>query len=126
MFHKILVAFDRSEVGKHVMKPCPKRPQSQPHATACPVFLRRRLSTRHASCLQSGLLREEEVVKRYLEQLEVFKEQGLNLLRSRTEEATAAGVDTEFIHTPGSPGYVICDLARTWVLDRDGASFKYK
>jgi len=107
---------------------CPsKGDQSQPHATACPVFLRRRLSTRHAS-LQSGLLRDAGGgCKAYLEQLEVFKEQGLNLLRSRTEEATAAGVDTEFIHTPGSPGYVICDLARTWgagliVMGRRGHS----
>jgi len=114
MFHKILVAFDRSEVGKHVFDEA----LSLAKATRASLMLLHVLSSYEegypldmplvSSLDYSGM--QEEVVW-YLEQLEVFKEQGLNLLRSRTEEATAAGVDTEFIHTPGSPGYVICDLA---------------
>ena len=53
----------------------------------------------------------------YQEQWETFEEQGLELLRSRTDEATAAGVSTEFTQNSGNPGRTICDLARNWGSD---------
>lgn len=61
--------------------------------------------------------RNDVIVKTYLEQLEAFKAEGLERLRSLTEMATKAGVSTEFTQTPGVPGDTICDLARTWNAD---------
>jgi len=45
-----------------------------------------------------------------------FEKQGLELPRSRTDEANAAGVNAEFTQNI-SPGRTICDLARTWGAD---------
>lgn len=52
--------------------------------------------------------------------LEVYQEaeaQGLERLRSFTDQATATGVATEFTQTIGSPGRAICALAKTWAAD---------
>jgi len=56
---------------------------------------------------------------------EIYREQwqaekGLELPRSRTDEANAAGVNAEFTQNIGSPGRTICDLARTWGADLIG------
>ncbi|MGB8697893.1 MAG: universal stress protein [Thermosynechococcaceae cyanobacterium] len=45
---------------------------------------------------------------------EKYEEQGLKLLRSLCDRATAAGLQTEFTQTFGSAGRVICELARNW------------
>lgn len=45
---------------------------------------------------------------------EKYERQGLELLRSLCERATAAGLQAEFTQTSGSTGRVICDLARSW------------
>ncbi|NJL47200.1 MAG: universal stress protein [Leptolyngbyaceae cyanobacterium SM2_5_2] len=52
--------------------------------------------------------------------LELYQEaesKGLDVLRGFTEQATAAGIPTEFTQSVGSPGEVICTLARTWEAD---------
>jgi nucleotide-binding universal stress UspA family protein len=52
--------------------------------------------------------------------LELYQEaeaKGLERLRSFTDQATAAGVPTEFTQNLGSPGRVICTLAKTWEAD---------
>jgi nucleotide-binding universal stress UspA family protein len=46
-----------------------------------------------------------------------YEKQGLELLRSLCERATAAGLPAEFTQTFGSTGRVICDLARSWAAD---------
>jgi nucleotide-binding universal stress UspA family protein len=51
------------------------------------------------------------------QQWEVLEKQGLELLQSCTDEATLAGVSTEFIQSPGNPGQTICNLASTWGAD---------
>lgn len=121
MFYKILVALDRSEIGKYVFDEA----LSLAKAIRASLMLLHVLSPYEegyppnmplVSNLNYSKMQEEDL-KRYLEQLQVFKDQGLNLLQSRTDEATAAGVNTEFIQTPGTPGYVICGLARTWGAD---------
>jgi len=119
MFHKILVAIDRSEVGKYVFE----QTLSLAKATEASLMLLHVLSPYEAGYPDNMPLsslnasEQDEVVRRYMEELEAFKEQGLNLLRSRTHQAIAAGVNTQFTQTPGAPGYVICDLARTWGAD---------
>jgi len=122
MFHKILVAMDRSEVGKYVFD----KALSLAKAAEASLMLLHVLSPYEEgypdnmpmfSSLDYSSRMDDEVVKRYMEQLEAFKEQGLNLLRSRANHAIAIGVNAEFTQTPGTPGYVICGLARTWGAD---------
>jgi nucleotide-binding universal stress UspA family protein len=52
--------------------------------------------------------------------LELYREseaEGMTMLRGFTDQATAAGIPTEFTQAAGSPGRVICNLARTWEAD---------
>jgi nucleotide-binding universal stress UspA family protein len=63
----------------------------------------------------------------YRQEWEKYEKQGLELLRSLCERATATGLQAEFTQTSGSTGRAICDLARTWeaeviVMGRRGHS----
>lgn len=51
--------------------------------------------------------------ERYREQ----ETRGLDRLRHFTNQATEAGISTEFTQVTGSPGRAICNLARTWEAD---------
>ncbi|QSJ16520.1 universal stress protein [Nostoc sp. UHCC 0702] len=58
---------------------------------------------------------------------EEFEEPGLDLLKSLTEQAIAAGVSTEYYQGLGRPGHIICETARVWeagliVIGRRGLS----
>jgi nucleotide-binding universal stress UspA family protein len=53
----------------------------------------------------------------WLELYEETKAQGLERLRSFTNQAIAAGVPTEFNQNTGSPGREICAIARAWSAD---------
>jgi nucleotide-binding universal stress UspA family protein len=58
---------------------------------------------------------------------EKFEKPGLDLLRSLTDEAIAAGVPTEYYQGLGRPGHIICQTARVWeagliVIGRRGLS----
>ncbi|WP_019505589.1 universal stress protein [Pleurocapsa sp. PCC 7319] len=46
-----------------------------------------------------------------------FKQRGLEALRSLVQEATTAGVNTEFTQDFGNPGRTICDFAQTWSVE---------
>ena len=69
-------------------------------------------SRRHR--LDSSIL---EAYDRHWHELERQQQQRLEVMRSLTEEATTAGVNTEFIQTLGDPGETICNLAKTWSAD---------
>ena len=117
MYHKILVPVDRSDMSKLVF--------AQGLALAqlmnASVMLVHALSSEEEgypilpghfiSVASSGL------TDSYLKQLEIFEQQGLEMLKSLTEEATATGVVTEFTQNTGSPGRVICNLANSWGAD---------
>jgi nucleotide-binding universal stress UspA family protein len=62
-------------------------------------------------------LMDESLVTVYQEQWDKFKQRGLEALRSLAEEATAAGVEAEFIQEFGNPGRTVCNLAETWSAD---------
>lgn len=53
----------------------------------------------------------------YQEQRKACAKQGLEMLRSRQEQAAAAEVSAEFTQLSGSPGRAICELARNWGAD---------
>ena len=53
----------------------------------------------------------------YQEKLAEYKQLGINLLKDLTEQATEAGVKTEYTQLTGNPGREICELANTWSAD---------
>ncbi len=121
MFHKILVAIDSSKIGKHVFDEA----LSIAKATGASLMLLHVLSPDKKDLPSMPLLDKVDyyttvsgkTLEIYQEQWKTFEEQGLELLRSHTDEAIAAGVSTEFTQSAGSPGRIICDLARTWESD---------
>ncbi|WP_019500154.1 universal stress protein [Pseudanabaena sp. PCC 6802] len=58
-----------------------------------------------------------QIMSKYQERWKTREEEGIDLLRSLTEEATAAGIATEFSQNLGSPGKTICTIAKTWEAD---------
>jgi nucleotide-binding universal stress UspA family protein len=121
MFHKILVAIDNSGMSKYVFEETLYLAKAtnaclmllhvlSPYEEGYPV-----MPAFSGAVYHSGL--QDEAVKVYLEEWEIYKEQGLDRLRSLATEATELGVTTEFTQTPGTPGHAICDLARSWGAD---------
>lgn len=56
----------------------------------------------------------ESAVRAYAKRVEQREQEGLDLLRALTAEATAAGISTEFTQHIGDPGKSICELAKNW------------
>ena len=121
MFHKILVAMDKSEISKHVFD----KALSLAQATNASMMLLHVLSLeeqglpdeRIVSSLNYYTAVNGDILEIYREQWRTFEEQGLELLRARLEQAKTAGVPTESTQSAGSPGRTICDLAQTWGAD---------
>jgi len=105
MFHKTS-AFDRSEVGKHVFDEA----LSLAKATRASLMLLHVLSSYEegypldmplvSSLDYSGMQEEVVAIPRAVGSVQRAR---TKLTAIANREATAAGVDTEFIHTPGSP-----------------------
>ncbi|MEO1402128.1 MAG: universal stress protein [Cyanobacteria bacterium J06635_1] len=53
----------------------------------------------------------------YQERYQEQETKGLHRLRGFTQQATEAGVSTEFTQVAGSPGRAICNLAKSWEAD---------
>jgi nucleotide-binding universal stress UspA family protein len=53
----------------------------------------------------------------YQKEWDVFKTEGLKMLQSYASQANTADVSTEFRQIVGSPGTIICKLAREWDAD---------
>lgn len=121
MFHKILVAMDTSAIGKSVFDEA----LALAKATGCNLMLLHVLSLEEKGSpnmlvfptlgYYPGL--SSRTLEIYHEQWQKLEEYGLELLRSRTDEATAAGVKAQFTQNTGSPGKTICEIARNWGAD---------
>jgi nucleotide-binding universal stress UspA family protein len=121
MFKKILVALDKSEIGKSVFE----------EAVALAKAIDARLMLLHVlSPLEEGYpmpvypgpdsvypTLHEEAIRSYARQWETYEREGMELLRNLAAKATAAGATVEYTQNVGDPGRVICDLARTWNTD---------
>ena len=69
----------------------------------------------------------ESAMRMYAERLEKREQAGIQKLRTLVEEATTAGIYTEFTQKIGDPGKLICETAKTWnanliVVGRRGLS----
>lgn len=123
MFHKIMVAMDSSAIGQQVFDEA----LSLAKATGASLLLLHVLSAEEVGSPDTAMPSSsivsysqelyEELVTNYQKRWKAFEEQGLELLRSRTSQATAAGVSAEFTQLRGSPSREICNLADTWQAD---------
>ncbi|WP_299492823.1 universal stress protein [Acaryochloris sp. IP29b_bin.137] len=62
-------------------------------------------------------LSQTEVTTSYLKDLDVFKANSLELLRSRSNQAKEQGISVVYQQSIGDPGREICEIARQWNAD---------
>jgi nucleotide-binding universal stress UspA family protein len=119
MFKKILVALDNSAISKSVCD-CAIALAQATHAQLMLLHVLNPTDEGYPEIWfdgTEGLYLHDEGIKTYVERWTRYEEQGLEMLRSLTEKATALGIATEFTQTVGSPGQRICALAQTWEAD---------
>ena len=121
MFHRILVALDRSESSQQVFAEA----VALAEATHASVMLLHVLSPFDGEQpgsvypaidgIYPGLHRE--TMQLYVNQWHEFEREALESLRSLSQSAIAAGVVAEFSQNFGDPGRTICEIAHTWDAD---------
>lgn len=111
MIHRILVALDRSdEISRYVFK----KALDLAKATGASLKLVHVLSVDATGGPNIfNLFNTPENKQRW----EEFEKPGRQLLQTLTEEAIAAGINTESYQGLGKPGHVICDTAKAWEAD---------
>jgi nucleotide-binding universal stress UspA family protein len=121
MYSKILVALDHSPMRKQVFEAAVELAKTcnaslmllhvlspdEAEAPMMPVF----------SNFDFGAPVNYEIWDAYREQRFLFEKAQQTLLETWQQEATEAGVATEFSLNSGSPGRTICTLARSWGVD---------
>jgi nucleotide-binding universal stress UspA family protein len=121
MFRKILVALNRcDDISEYIFQEALELAK----ATKASLKLLHILSVdEQESPNILTLINTQENKKRW----EEFEKPGLDLLKSFTQQAIAAGVPTEYYQGLGRPGHIICETARVWeagliVIGRRGLS----
>ncbi len=121
MFHKILVAIDSSPDSAQVFKEAlTSAKQNGAHLMLLHVLSPEDEGYPSLPGLEMSLgitTFQERTIKDYLEQLEVFKKNGMEMLQSYLNQAVAEGVNVEITQKLGSPGPTICDMAHSWEAD---------
>ena len=121
MFNKILVAVDRSEMSIKVFE----QALSLAKITSANLMLLHVLSQEEEGSPEALVFPNidyypgwnEQSFKLYQEHWEKFKNEGLQMLQSWSDQANTSGVNTEFTQNTGSPGRMICELATDWNAD---------
>jgi nucleotide-binding universal stress UspA family protein len=107
MFHRILVALDNSEIGKSVFE----------EALSIAKLTQAYLMLLHVlSDTEIGYPKIENLDE-HLEQWDWYRQQGLDLLKSRQAIARQAGVNAGITQIPGAAPAQICTLAKSWQAD---------
>jgi nucleotide-binding universal stress UspA family protein len=117
MFHKILAAIDGSEISHDVFKTALAIAKAD-HAV---LVLLHVLSFEEQNSPSIPMPSSQEYFQAsdsgtldiYREQWQTYEEKGLDLLKSLSERANAAGVTTGFYQLFGSPGRKICEFAQS-------------
>ena len=121
MFHKILVAVDHTEMDRHVFN----------ETVSLAKAMNARLMLLHVlfpfdDQFLTPLFGDPYIIyptsyieakNQYIKQWEEIKQEGVNFLALLCNQASAAGVTTEFTPKAGDPGRTICEVARTWKAD---------
>ena len=118
MINKILIAVDRSQNNKLVFDTA----LSLAKTTGADLMLLHILSKKAsehpiAPTYTYYPIIEETNYETYQKEYAKYKQHGIEFLKNLTEEATAAGVKTEFTQLTGNPGQMICALANNWSAD---------
>ena len=118
MINKILIAVDRSQNNKLVFDTA----VSLAKTTGADLMLLHILSRKEsehpiAPTYTYYPIIEEVNYETYQKEYAKYQQHGLEFLKNLTEEATAAGVSTEYTQLAGNPGRMICELANNWSAD---------
>lgn len=127
MFEQILVAIDRSAASQQVFDRALSIAKTTATTTATNLILLHALSTEEeGSPIMSDCFRhpkdrcihvDPQIMRQakeiYEREWEIFKQEGLKLLRFYAKQAIAAGIQTEFTQITGSPSSTICEFARS-------------
>jgi len=123
MFHKVLVAMDDSEISKYVFDEA----LSLAKAFKASLMLLHVVTSEEegifymptmlSSQAFSPVVASYKIQELYQERCHTLIAQGTELLRTRTNEAIAAGVSTEFAQISGITGGTICEFASAWGAD---------
>jgi nucleotide-binding universal stress UspA family protein len=122
MFKKILVAIDASEMADRVFEEA----LSLAKSNEASLILLHVLSAEEENSPMPvpydifdiyPAAGNELTLETWREQWEAFVQQGLDLLQKRADRAKRAGIEAEYTQVSGSPGRVICHLARDRYAD---------
>ncbi|MBD2386068.1 universal stress protein [Cylindrospermum sp. FACHB-282] len=117
MFNKILVALDRSEMGQQIFE----QGLALAKVTAASLILVHILSPEEEGSPDLPILSNfdyypgltAQTFELYQQNWEAFKTKSLQMLQFWAAQANTAGINTEFRQSYGSPGRIICDIARS-------------
>lgn len=120
MLQRILVAVDNSTMGQKVFEEA----LALASATGANMMILHVLDPEERGSPQIPMVYntysmplDEPTMKLYQQQWQEFEERGLKMLQSLADQATGAGVKTEFTQKTGSPDRAICTLAESWGAD---------
>lgn len=122
MFKKILVALDHSDFSQQTFM----QSVVLAKATHAKLMLFHVISSTEEGypvlplmpdMLEDYDLSQTEVTTSYLKDLDVFKANSLELLRSRSNQAKEKGISVVYQQSMGDPGREICEIARQWNAD---------
>ena len=118
MIKKILIAVDRSQNNKFVFD----NAVSLAKTTGADLMLLHVLSKKEpdhpiAPTYTYYPIVEEMNYETYQKEYAKYEQHGIEFLKNLTEEATAAGVSTQFTQLAGNSGRMICQLANNWSAD---------
>ena len=121
MINKILVAVDRSPLGKSVFDAAVSLAQT----TGANLMLFHVLSPKERDYPILPVdtfnnyysLGEEIDYDLYDQKFAEYKQKGVELLQNLAETATEKKINTEYTQLSGNPGRAICELANNWSAD---------
>lgn len=119
MFHKILVAIDNSELSNQAFEQgifLANAFKASLHLVHVLSPLKKEYEDVSALAFGGGYYPEafDEALR---ERWQTLEEEGLELLRTKAQQAMTAGVTAEFTQMLGQPGEKICELAHSWDAD---------
>ncbi|MBF2073438.1 MAG: universal stress protein [Synechococcales cyanobacterium C42_A2020_086] len=122
MFQKILVAIDHSDSSRRVFETALTLAKSLSAQLMLVHVLTpvekgypERATWADISNFDTQL--QQELMERYSQQWQTFEQQTLQRLQWLVNEAEDAGVTTDWTQRFGTPGSVLCQVAKTWGAD---------
>jgi nucleotide-binding universal stress UspA family protein len=119
MFHRILVALDKSQMSQYVFDEAVYLAQ----ATGAEMLLLSVLSAFEQPGLALGLHTDSiyqvstETIDYYIRHWEDVKEKGIEYLTVLKNQAIAKGITADLTQEVGDPTRIICDIAHSWEAD---------